>query len=91
MLGGDDVGDGLEADARRGGAVERWIAAEQAEPLLGDDDGGGDAVPGGEEAAEVQHRVDVAAARVGHGHDVAGARGDGVHGAVAPRGGLLLP
>ena len=49
VLGGDDVGDGAQADAgrRRGGGG----GAEQAEPLLGDDDRGRDAVAGGEEAA----------------------------------------
>jgi hypothetical protein len=49
--------------------------AEKAEPLLRDHDGhgGGDIVVGArdQQPAQVEHRVDVAAAGVRHGHDVA--------------------
>jgi hypothetical protein len=69
VLGGDDIGDGAQADA------VRWCRGggeEQAEPLLGDDEAHLGAARG-EEAAQVHHGVHVAAPGERHRHNVAAA------------------
>jgi hypothetical protein len=69
-LGGEDVGDGGEADALRQRGNHRR-GGQQRVPLLRDDDGHGEgAVGGGELAAHDEHGVDVAAARVRHSDHV---------------------
>lgn len=54
------------------GSRRRRCGGEEAEPLLGDDEGDEDLWAGVEyEAAEVEHGVDVASSGVRHRHNVA--------------------
>lgn len=80
VFGGDDVGDGAQADPgrRRGGG-----GSEQAEPLLGDDEGHLGAARG-EVAAQVHQGVHVAAPGERHRHNVAAAHAGLLHGSGHP-------
>lgn len=84
VLGRDDVGDGADADAGRLGSGGGGGGADESEPLLGDDEGDRRA-PGCEEAAQVHHGVDMAAARERHRYNVAAAAAGPARGGGHPR------
>ena len=65
-LRGDNIGDSDEMDV-----WGFWISGEEAEPLLGDDEGDGDVgIFEGKELAEVHESVDVTSAGVRQGRQM---------------------